>query len=103
MLPFRTRLRSAWLGLTALLVSAFTLACATTLQAQVLSNPRVAEFDPSPDHWTALESGQPAVLRYELGVYLLGASAPFATVDMGKPSPDPDGKVRYDFASAMTS
>jgi hypothetical protein len=40
-------------------------------------------------------------VRYELGVYLLGASAPLTTVDMGKPSPDPDGKIRYDFASAV--
>ena len=101
MIPFRTRLRSAWLGLTALLVTTFTLAFAATLQAQVLSNPRVAEFDPSPDHWVVLDNGESAVLRYELGVYLLGASAPFTTVDMGKPSPDPDGKARYDFASGV--
>ena len=101
MIPFRTRLRSAWLGLTALLVTTFTLAFAATLQAQVLSNPRVAEFDPSPDHWVVLDTGESAVLRYELGVYLLGASAPFTTVDMGKPSPDPDGKARYDFASGV--
>ena len=65
------------------------------------SNPRVAEFDPSPDHREVLDGGHPAVLRYELEVYLLGASAPFTTVDMGKPAPDPDGKVRYNFASEV--
>ena len=100
---FRNRRCSAWLGFTALLTIIFTLAFATTTQAQVLSDPRIAEFDPSPDHWTVLDGGQPAVVRYELGVYALGASAPFATVDMGKPSPDADGKIRYDFSAQVAA
>ena len=98
---FRNRRSSAWLGLTALLATVFTLALAATPQAQVVSDPRVAEFSPSPDHWDVLDSGQPAVLRYELGMYMIGASAPFATIDVGKPSPDADGKIRYDFASGV--
>ena len=89
-------------GLIALLGMAFTLASAPTLQAQVVSDPRLAEFDPSPDHWATLDSGQPAVVRYELGVYMVGAAAPFTTIDMGKPSPEADGKVRFDFATAVT-
>ena len=88
-------------GLTALLGQAFIRACAATLSAQVVSNPRVAEFDPSADHWQLLDGGESAVLKYELEVYLVGASAPFATLDMGKPSPDADGKIRYDFASSV--
>ena len=103
MMPFHTRLRSAWLGFTVLLVTTFTLAFAATLHAQVLSDPRVAEFDPSPDHGVVLDSGEPAVLRYELGVYPLGSSTPVGTVDMGKPSPDPDGKIRYDFSAQVTA
>ncbi len=75
------------------------LAIAVSAPAQVLNDPRIAEFDPSPDHWQTLETGEPAVVRYELGMYMLGAPAPFATVDMGKPSPGADGKVRFDFAS----
>ena len=97
----RNRRSSALLGLTALLATVFTLAFAATPQAQVLSNPRIAEFDPSPDHWMVLDSGEPAVLAYELEVYLIGASNPFTTVGMGKPSPDTDGKIRYDFASGV--
>jgi hypothetical protein len=100
-MPFRTRSHGTRLGLTALLGIAFTLFHPSTLHAQVVSDPRVAEFDPSPDHWQVLADGEPAVLRYELGVYLLGASAPFTTVDMGKPSPDADGKIRYDFSSGV--
>ena len=97
----RNRRYSAWQGLTGLLAIIFTLAFAATTQAQILSNPRIAEFDPSPDHWTVLDNGQPAVVRYELGVYLVGASAPLATVDMGKPAPDADGKIRYDFSTLV--
>ena len=103
MMPSRTRLLSAWLGLTALLVTTFSLAFAATLQAQVLSDPRVAEFDPSPDHWGVLDNGGSAVVRYELGVYSLGAPAPFGTVDMGKPSPASDGKIRYDFSAQVAA
>ncbi len=103
MMPPRTRLRSAWLGFTVLLGSMFVLASAATLQAQVLNDPRIAEFNPSPDHWAVLDNGQPAVLRYELDVYPVGGSAPFGTLDMGKPSPQGDGKIRYDFAAQIAS
>ena len=78
------------------------MAFAAAASAQVVSDPRIAEFDPSPDHWATLDGGQPAVVRYELGMYMVGASAPFTTVDMGKPSPDADGKIRYDFSSGVT-
>jgi hypothetical protein len=98
----RTQRHSVWHGLAVLLVATFVLAPAAALQAQVLSDPRIAEFDPSPDHSRVLDSGQPAVLRYDLGIYLVGAAAPFTTVDMGKPSPDADGRIRYDFASKVT-
>jgi hypothetical protein len=101
MMPSNTRRRTAWLGLTALLGTAFTLAFAATLHAQVVSDPRIAEFVPSADHSVVLPSGQPAVLRYDLEFYLLGALAPFETVNMGKPSPDADGKIRFDFSSLV--
>jgi hypothetical protein len=96
-----TRQRTASVSLTALLALIFLLAFAASPQAQVLSDPRIAEFDPSPDHSTVLDSGQPAVLRYDLDMYVVGASSPFVTVDMGKPSPDTDGKIRYDFTAAV--
>ena len=97
----RTRRRITSLGLTVLLGITLTLACAAAVSAQVVSDPRVAEFDPSPDHWDVLASGQPAVARYELEMYMVGASAPFTTMNMGKPSPDADGKIRYDFSTAV--
>jgi hypothetical protein len=101
MMPSRTPRRSAWLGFTVLLGTTFMLAFAATLHAQVLNDPRIAEFDPSPDHWAVLDGGQPAVLRYELDVFVVGSSTPFGTLDMGKPSPDGDGKIRFDFAAQI--
>ena len=97
-MPFRTRRSSPPLGLAALLIIAFALAVAAPLEAQDVIDPGVAEFDPSPDHWAILDDGQPAVVGYELSVYVVGAPMPFATVDMGKPSPAADGKIRYDFS-----
>jgi hypothetical protein len=97
------RRRSASLGLIVLLGMACMLASAATARAQAVSDPRIAEFDPSPDHWQVLESGQPAVVRYELSVYVIGTSAPFATADMGKPSPEGDGKIRYDFSAQLAA
>ncbi len=93
--------RRTSLALAIFLGIMFIFALAAPLHAQVVSDPRMAEFDPSPDHAATLDSGQPAVVRYELGVYLCGASAPFTTIDMGKPSPDVDGKIRYDFSSTV--
>ena len=98
-----TPCRRASLVLTAVLAIIVVTALAAPAQAQVVSDPRIAEFDPSPDHWQTLDSGQPAVVRYELGVYMCGASAPFTTIDMGKPSPEGDGKIRFDFASSVTA
>jgi hypothetical protein len=102
-MPTRTRRRSAFLGLTALLVTTVVLASASPVRAQAVSDPRTAEFDPSPDHWKVLDSGQSAVLRYELNLYSVGSPVPFATVDMGKPSPDADGKIRFDFSGAAAT
>lgn len=97
------RRNRATLALTLLFGLAVVLISGGPLQAQVINNPTVAEFDPPPDHWDTLDSGQPAVVRYELGVYVVGASAPFARIDMGKPAPDADGKVRYELAPGISN
>jgi len=100
-MPPRTQRRRGGFALIALLAAVLPAAFASPLLAQAVSDPRVAEFDPSPDHWAVLDSGQPAVLRYELEMYLLGAASPLLTVNMGKPSPAQDGKIRYDFTAAV--
>jgi hypothetical protein len=98
-----TRQRRTLFSLAVLLGLIFHLLSAAPVQAQVLSDPRIAEFDPSPDHWAVLGSGQPAVLRYDLDIYVVGSSTSFATLSMGKPDPEADGKIRYDFTSSLAS
>jgi hypothetical protein len=100
-MPSRTQRRRGGFALIALLAAVLPAVFASPVLAQTVTDPRAAEFDPSPDHWTALDNGQPAVLRYELEMYRLGASSPLLTVDMGKPSPGRDGKIRFDFTSAV--
>jgi hypothetical protein len=75
---------------------------ATSAGAQIV-NPAVVQFQPSPDHNLALASGQPALTRYDLEVYLAGASAPFQVTNMGKPAPQADGLVYFDYAGQIAS
>lgn len=87
---------------TPLVNTVFNLVCGGTVNTGSTSlpinvtpaetlNPRVVEFDPSDDHNTALVTG------YELQFYILGAVAPFQSVQLGKPSPGADGKIRVDY------
>jgi hypothetical protein len=50
-----------------------------------------------------LADGQPAVSYYELQLFSIGAQEPFHSVDMGKPDPDADGKIRFDFAGQVSA
>jgi hypothetical protein len=69
--------------------------------AQTTNDPRVVEFEPSPDH-TRIVRGGPMIDRYELRFYAVGSEALLQSIDMGKPSPDADGWIRYSFAGALT-
>lgn len=71
--------------------------------AQTVVNPRIVEFDPSADHATLLEGGVPAVTEYALELYLQGAASPFYTMSLGKPAPQGDGKIRYDFSANIAA
>ena len=102
MMP-RTRRHTAWSSLTALLGTTFILAAAGPLCAQSIDNPRLAEFEPSPDHATMLADGQPMVSSYALEIYRTGAATPFHMVDIGKPAPRTDGKIGFDFWSQVAS
>ncbi len=72
-------------------------------QAQAVVDPRVAEFDPSPDHDALLPDSRPMVERYDLEFYLIGATQPFQVTDLGKPAPEADGKIREDFTTRLSS
>lgn len=69
-------------------------------------NPRMVEFDPSADHNAVIpeespNAGLPVVSRYDLGFYYPGAAQPVSTYNLGKPNPEVDGKIRYDFTSHL--
>ena len=68
------------------------------VEAQTL-NPRTAEFSPSADHSTSAADGTPLVQSYQIEFYLTGASAPFQTASLGKPTPQSDGKIHVDLST----
>jgi hypothetical protein len=80
-----------------LFLAAFLICQAQTALAQTVSDPGVAEFDPSSDHSTVASDGTPRVREYLLSLYVAGQSSPFTTVSLGKPSPESDGKIRVHF------
>jgi len=85
-------------------IAAGFLVCAggTSVSAQTVSNPRIIQFSPSSDHGSTLSDGRPEVSRYELRLYNVGASQPFQTHNLGKPSPGSDGLIRIDLAATVT-
>src|SRR5215831_19016251 len=55
--------------------------------AQTTLNPTQAQFTPSADHNNTLPDGTPVVTSYQLDLFLQGASAPFQSNSLGKPTP----------------
>jgi hypothetical protein len=93
-----------WLSLAvAVAVALAALLAPATASAQPVQNPKLLEFDPSADHAATLSDGSPAVSRYDFELYMAGAVAPFHTVNIGKPTPGTDGKVRVDFSSQVVA
>lgn len=76
-----------------LLFAALFLLCAVSAHAQTVVNPRTVEFTVSPDHTVVLGDGQPAVTRYDIRFFAVGATTPFSEASLGKPTPDGTGKV----------
>jgi hypothetical protein len=91
-LPFR-------LLVLGFLVGAGLFALPRTALGQSVSNPRIVEFFPSPDHNRVLTGGQSAVTSYAWEVYPAGGSTPAQTIQMGKPAIGTDGLLRYDFSA----
>jgi Viral BACON domain/Putative binding domain, N-terminal len=75
----------------------------TVVFAQAVSDPNVAEFSPSTDHDAVDASGSPLVTQYSLSFFTVGGTTALLTVDLGKPSPDPDGMIRVNFRSLLSS
>jgi len=79
------------LAIVTALCLAFSLTW-TPARAQTVTDPTTAEFDPSTDHNTTVNT-------YELGFYTIGASVPFQVIQLGKPAPQGDGKIRVNFST----
>jgi hypothetical protein len=79
-------------------ISFVALAAAAPVSAQVV-NPTTAAFVASADHYATYSDGTPVVNHYEMDFYFSGASAPFQTASIGKPSPDGTGRIYISFAS----
>jgi hypothetical protein len=79
-------------AICALLWGALVLGVAHPVAAQTVSNPTTVEFIASLDHNTEF-GGVPILTRYDLRIYLQGATSPFVTYDVGKPTPDANNKI----------
>ena len=93
-----SRLSSIRTGLAVLAIVA--VANIAAAQTPAVMDPRVVEFDPSPDHNATL-AGQAVVSRYDLEFYLVGGAQAVRVTNLGKPSPEGDGKIRVDFTSLL--
>lgn len=87
------------------LLAAFvlTLMHAAPLHAQSIFDAQRVEFTPSADNNTLGGDGTPVVSNYTLTIYVAGGSIPFATANLGKPTPDSDGMMRVDFSTLLST
>jgi Putative binding domain, N-terminal/Viral BACON domain len=85
-----------------LLLASLVVGCASSALAQPVVDPRIAEFNPSPDH-SEVVNGVAVVTRYELEISVVGSSAaPVRVLSLGKPNPDTDGIVRVAIDTLLT-
>ena len=87
--------RIALLSVVGLLLACFP----SPLSAQTVS-PQTVEFDPSSDH-DRVVGGVEVVDGYELRFYAIGGLVPLHVIEMGKPAPQADGKIRFNFSSLL--
>jgi len=77
------------------------LVLAAAASAQTVIDPNFAEFDPSADHSATGADGSPRVSFYTLTIFQAGTTTPLQTLNVGKPAPDLDGKIRVAFVSLL--
>jgi hypothetical protein len=78
------------------LIAAIVVMSMAALSAQTVVDPRYVEFNASPDH-NAVVSGIPIVTGYSLTIYPVGSPNAFATLSLGKPTPNSSNVIRVDF------
>lgn len=97
MLGYRTFVRSSRVALAVLTM----LVTAARVSAQTVVDPLLVEFSPSADHYAVSADGTPKVQSYSFSIYEAGATKPLQTVNLGKPDPGTDGKIRIPFPTFL--
>jgi len=87
---------------TCVLIAIVAFAATAVAQTPAVIDPRIVEFDPSPDHAVNSSDGQPVVTRYELELYVVGGTQPVQVANLGKPAAQSDGKIRVDFTTLLS-
>ena len=88
------------IALLFILLGCLSLALLPSVVSAQTVSPQIVEFDPSADHNTSV-SGVAVVDGYELRFYSLGGTQPLHVIELGKPAPEADGKIRFNFASLL--
>jgi hypothetical protein len=71
-----------------------------TVRAQTAVDARIAEFVPSADH-NQVTDGTAMVSSYELQIFQAGTTQIVQTINLGKPAPQLDGKIRVEFVTLL--
>src|SRR5262245_30664100 len=87
-----------------LLACIMVLAIAPVVAAQSIVDARRVEFTPSPDH-SAVDptSGVALVTNYAMDIYVAGGTTVVQSANLGKPTPETDGKIRVDFVALLAT
>ena len=93
------RVRAPRIALFLILVYV-SLACFQSLLSAQTISPQTVEFDPSADHNRTVD-GVAVVDDYELRFYVLGGAVLLHVIELGKPAPEADGKIRVNFSSLL--
>lgn len=88
-----------WTCVSSCVLFALVPAAAT---AQSITDPSTLQFTASSAHDATLSDGTPVVQYYRLDLYLDGATAPFQTVNLGKPTPDSTNTITLDMSTVFT-
>lgn len=90
--------QTKWTVVVALALGALALPHGAAAQTM---NPTQAQFIASPDHNSTNADGTAVVDWSRLDFYLVGASSPFQTVSIGKPTPDGTNTITVSLASSI--
>jgi hypothetical protein len=83
-------------------LAALLVVGSTPAGAQTIVNPTTATFTASSDQNSTTSSGAPMLSSYELEFYMPGATQPFQTVGLGKPTPDASNNIAVNFATLLS-